>query len=346
MDCIPAPEFPFVEWPVNETGYYPPTEGYFNLNPNTFGLSFDIFEEEVIVEEIDGTLTTIVTGNWASQTGLSHYPTPSTTSATTTAYGYGNDNGKKPRSQKSKARRSTGKHGANHMNAFSKRDETITPAVCYDTCNDCYLEAQAVGKSPALCAAGSPFNISYTDCNNCINENSGQTKMSTKAYLDPKFAQFINFCQATDARPQPVQQSSAPQSQQSSPPPVQSTTQAPSNTQTTPSPITTNFNTEFCDSERPNREPNDGEPFHTESNRRHPNGKLSKSDNPNCEAQHQQRDASDISPEWKQHPHRRNRTLRLVRRDNQSLLLKLSGPIDRPVRHNPRSHTSTRQSSI
>jgi hypothetical protein len=234
-DCIPSPEFPWVKWPENETSYYPPTEGYFNLNPQAFGLSYDIFEEEVIVEQVDGKLTSIITGNWASQTSLTHFPASTTSTlsaATTSSYSH---YGKK---------RDTGKRGAGHMNAFSKRDDTIIPALCYDICNDCYLEAQRVGKTSALCAAGSAFETSYTDCNGCIVDNGGGTKDTSKTYLDPKFAQFVNYCNAQAASPQPVQESSTvPQTQQNSPPPVQTTTQAPPNTQTSLNPITTTTST-------------------------------------------------------------------------------------------------------
>lgn len=43
-DCIPSPPFTFTNWKANATGYYPPSYGYFNLDPRPFGLSYDIFD--------------------------------------------------------------------------------------------------------------------------------------------------------------------------------------------------------------------------------------------------------------------------------------------------------------
>ncbi|CZR66757.1 uncharacterized protein PAC_16658 [Phialocephala subalpina] len=42
-ECQPVPNLTEIRWPVNETSYYPRIPGYFNLNPQAFGLSFGIF---------------------------------------------------------------------------------------------------------------------------------------------------------------------------------------------------------------------------------------------------------------------------------------------------------------
>ncbi|KAK3315559.1 hypothetical protein B0H66DRAFT_594103 [Apodospora peruviana] len=67
------------------------------------------------------------------------------------------------------------------------RDETIIPAVCYDVCNDAYIEAQREN-STTLCASGSPFQSLYQNCDQCVASN-GQ-----KVYEDPRFAQFVDDC--------------------------------------------------------------------------------------------------------------------------------------------------------
>ncbi|KAL1865434.1 hypothetical protein VTK73DRAFT_5248 [Phialemonium thermophilum] len=219
-DCIPAPNFPIVQWPDNETGYYPPTDGYFNLAPPAFGLSYDIFEAEVIVEDVAGSEVSVTTGNWASQTSLSHYPPDATTSTD-------------PATARFKAR-ADGRHAA-----LSKRDATVCPAICYDTCNNCYLEAQNVGKTPALCAPKAPFREYYDACQDCIARNSPDVKVTTRVYLEPKFSQFLKYCDAQAAQPQ-LSSSSAgaePQPQQTKPPTVETTSQAPPNTNTAAVPI-------------------------------------------------------------------------------------------------------------
>jgi hypothetical protein len=82
----------------------------------------------------------------------------------------------------------------------SKR-ETI-PAVCYAQCNNCYLEAQRVGKSPALCAPGSPFESDYASCQSCVAANGDLTKVSLQTYVVPEFEPFLSFCQAQPAIPE------------------------------------------------------------------------------------------------------------------------------------------------
>ncbi|EOO03978.1 putative glycoprotein x protein [Phaeoacremonium minimum UCRPA7] len=177
---------------------------------------YDIFEEEVIVEKVDGQLTSVVTGNWASQTSLTHFPPESTS----TPY----------------AKIKRGKEASSHL--ILKRDDTVVPAVCYDICNDAYLEAQQVGKTAALCADGSPFENYYQGCDSCITANEPQQKLTTKAYLQTKFSQFINYCESAPAESQ-VQPSSTPEAQQTTPANVQTTSQAAPNTSGEPSPIST-----------------------------------------------------------------------------------------------------------
>ncbi|KGQ07905.1 hypothetical protein BBAD15_g6794 [Beauveria bassiana D1-5] len=43
-ECIPSPPFTQTHWSDNETNYYyPPSNGYFNLDPTEFGLTHDVF---------------------------------------------------------------------------------------------------------------------------------------------------------------------------------------------------------------------------------------------------------------------------------------------------------------
>ncbi|KAH7391539.1 hypothetical protein BKA64DRAFT_107921 [Cadophora sp. MPI-SDFR-AT-0126] len=196
--CIPSPPFPTVVWPEGETSYYPLTEGYFNLNPQAFGLDFTIFVINVVVITVTGeygkeTVKTVTTGDYSSQASLAHFgstdipssilnitPSPTPTSKT---YVYPTSSA---HAHWKKAR---------DVLHLLKRDESIVPAVCYATCNNCYLEAQSVGLSPELCADGSAFRSSYEACQNCVAANSATPKDSLQVYVDPKFAIFIDFCE-------------------------------------------------------------------------------------------------------------------------------------------------------
>ncbi|KAI1348700.1 hypothetical protein F5Y01DRAFT_206954 [Xylaria sp. FL0043] len=174
--CIPSPAYPAVRWKDNITSYYPPTKGYFNLAPEAFGLSDDIFEINYVPTIVNGTLTTIATGNWGTQTGLTAYP-PSTTSTTESAYITA-----KPRRLRSLA--------------LFKRGPTI-PSICYDTCNNANLEAQAVGKTPDLCNPDSVFMSYYDGCQDCIAANADDVQLTERDYLAPAFAQWLDYCDST-----------------------------------------------------------------------------------------------------------------------------------------------------
>jgi len=225
--CVPAPNFPIVVWPENETTYYPPTEGYFNLAPPAFGLSYDIFEAELIITEVNGTVTTITTGNYASQTTITHWPPTETPSSSTTYTSTSSAHGKY---DKRVVKVASGSR-------LSKRDETIVPAVCYDICNNAYLEAQSIGKTPALCDARSAFRNYYDGCQACIGANAPDVKLVTKSYLDPKFAQFVDYCSSSPAQSQVT--TTAAQTQQTGTPTVTTATQETGNTNTAPSLIQT-----------------------------------------------------------------------------------------------------------
>jgi hypothetical protein len=75
----------------------------------------------------------------------------------------------------------------------ARQAQTAVPAACYPWCNNCLLEAQAVGKTPALCVPGSTFEIDVNDCEQCIayhkSDNTG-----TFVQIAPQFQQFIDYC--------------------------------------------------------------------------------------------------------------------------------------------------------
>ena len=199
-DCIPAPPFKNVTWEDGETGYYPPAFGYFDLNPEAFGLSYDIFEYRLEKHIKDGEVVTITTGNWESQATLSEWPRPTTSAAEAEV---------DPYTERLRKR-------------LMKRD--VTPAVCYDTCNSAFRVAQGVGKIDALCEEDSAFLRAYGACETCVNGNTNSTRVPIREYVQPRFEEFLVFCEDSD--PEPAEPSpTGPDSAESTDPIVSTTTQ-------------------------------------------------------------------------------------------------------------------------
>lgn len=229
-NCKPSPDFHPVQWPDNTTTFYPPTKGYFNLNPRAFGLDYTIFVEKIIVKTITKHgypfVTTLTTGDWASKPAFSHFATAAPVS----------------------------KRAVQERAIIAKRDGTIIPAVCFDNCNNCFVEAQKVGKSPALCDPNAPFQQDLAGCQDCVSANGDQTKSTLQTYFNPEIAQFVNFCSVQPPQsvlepatstavvvPVPATQTTVVATQTAETPTVQvsitSQAQASANTNTAPSPI-------------------------------------------------------------------------------------------------------------
>ncbi|KAI0445162.1 hypothetical protein F4803DRAFT_205353 [Xylaria telfairii] len=67
------------------------------------------------------------------------------------------------------------------------------PSACYSICNNCFLEAQVVGKVPELCDPDSAFMMYYNACTDCV-DSIGEHKSIDD--VDPAFYQFIDYCAA------------------------------------------------------------------------------------------------------------------------------------------------------
>ncbi|KAM0271434.1 hypothetical protein ACHAQH_009071 [Verticillium albo-atrum] len=178
--CIPSPPYSRVHWPEGETGYVPPDKGYFNLNPHAFGLPYSVFEYKTIVRSRYGKTYTITTGNWASATDLSVFPTPSPLVG---------------------RRVPSPRHGLPSIEQRQEDSASTAPAVCFDDCNNCYKEALAVGKSPTLCMAGSQFRQDYRQCITCIDTNVENGPAIRGLYIDQKFDQFLRYCNGQEPIP-------------------------------------------------------------------------------------------------------------------------------------------------
>ncbi|KAH9235185.1 hypothetical protein K456DRAFT_1611986 [Colletotrichum gloeosporioides 23] len=88
---------------------------------------------------------------------------------------------------------STGGTSSSELRAV-RRDDTIVPATCYSICNDAYVEAQSVGKSPVICEQNSTFQTTYLKCKECIEQSAEDVKATQQMYLAPKFQEFLDFC--------------------------------------------------------------------------------------------------------------------------------------------------------
>lgn len=156
----------------NITTYYPPTKGYFNLNPEDFGLSFDIFLEEVVTVNSVGpnderfAISTYTTGDWSSQASLTQSTVPTTISH----------------------KRSI----SDHIKRILRR--RTVPSMCFNECNNALLEVIYSGKSPKLCQVGSAFELEWQSCDECCTAHGDLTQSSLKESVDERLAQFIDYC--------------------------------------------------------------------------------------------------------------------------------------------------------
>ncbi|TGO17255.1 hypothetical protein BTUL_0019g00450 [Botrytis tulipae] len=75
---------------------------------------------------------------------------------------------------------------------------TVVPAACYSACNNAYVDAMKIGKSPALCS-NSVFNNDYSSCQACVAANSSDPAAVNENYLGPQFEQFFEYCASLNA---------------------------------------------------------------------------------------------------------------------------------------------------
>ncbi|KAK7957113.1 uncharacterized protein PG986_006335 [Apiospora aurea] len=182
--CIDAQPYKSVNWASDESSYFPPTEGYYNLPPIAFGLSYDIFLEEnatTICKDSEGHefTSTFATGNWESQTSITRFPPASTYGAAVPTY----------------AKRAP----VLRMRQNQQLSENIVPSMCYAICNTAYLEAQKIGKGPLLCKPDSDFNQYVATCNECSEEHKSELKVTNSRGMTPYFSQYLDYCSVTPA---------------------------------------------------------------------------------------------------------------------------------------------------
>ncbi|KAH8173384.1 glycoprotein X [Sarocladium implicatum] len=194
-ECIVAPPYANVTWEKDETTYYPPSYGYFYLNPEAFGLSYGIYEFDIIVEKDKHTTRTITTGDWTSQASLTEYPRPATTSTT---QGYEDSYQLQEKREE--------------MHWYKKR-APVAPGVCLDECNEAALQMQVTGKVPRICEEDSSFQNAYASCTQCISANGNSTRNTIREYVQPTFGQIFNWCDEQDASTTTPVDTEGPESQ-------------------------------------------------------------------------------------------------------------------------------------
>lgn len=209
-NCIPSPDYNDTHWETGKTGYFPPPANYFNLNPNAFGLDYGIFAEQVAVTTITTVkhgytktiLSTYTTGDWTSQAGLTHYGAATTTTVTAspTPIAKWKLRNILPWNREADIpKRGSPEEAYAWRRAISKRDTSIVPAICYATCNNCFIEGQKIGLQDSLCDPNSAFEVDYAACYQCVAANVDNVKLTSQVYIDNEFAPFLSFCAPVSA---------------------------------------------------------------------------------------------------------------------------------------------------
>ncbi|EXJ95941.1 hypothetical protein A1O1_01066 [Capronia coronata CBS 617.96] len=75
----------------------------------------------------------------------------------------------------------------------ARQAQTSVPGACYPWCNNCLLEAQARGKTSALCVPGSAFEVSLSQCEQCIDVHKADN-VGSFVQVAPQFQQFLDYC--------------------------------------------------------------------------------------------------------------------------------------------------------
>jgi hypothetical protein len=75
----------------------------------------------------------------------------------------------------------------------ARQAQTVVPGACYPWCNNVLLEAQSVGKTPALCEPYSAYMTSLTDCELCVVSHADDN-VGNFIQIAPQFQQFMDYC--------------------------------------------------------------------------------------------------------------------------------------------------------
>ena len=191
-ECVSSPPLPSFNGtgPVGGSGCGPfPNSGYFNFDPDLFGLSFSIFiGGGDYAPSCVGCGTTAVVPVSQISDGQPQAPTlvpvcemsdgqpqaPQTTVVPVSTISDGQPQGPV----------------ITTAARLAKRADQILPATCYQYCDECLIVAESYGKSPKVCP---PLSTAYGQCGACISGHQTDTRTNPAAVLR-SLDQFTNYC--------------------------------------------------------------------------------------------------------------------------------------------------------
>ena len=194
-ECVPAPPLPsFTPAPIGggTCGPYPTVPGYFNFDPEYFGLSYSIFVDGGdYAETCSGCVMSTVMPISQISDGQPQAPTlvsvcetsttqpqaPSTTWALVTTISDGQPQGP----------------WITTAARLARRADPPLPSACYEYCNECLNVAEQSGKQTKLCPADSPFSAAFGNCQTCLLNHKADTTTEAGAVL-PSLYQFTSYC--------------------------------------------------------------------------------------------------------------------------------------------------------
>lgn len=184
--CMVAPPYTEVEWKENSTYYYPPSFGYFYLDPEKFGLPWDIFEFSTYREVHGCATTTVTTGKWQGGHLTPRVDAPCTATSGATAV---------------QTHAALAKKADIEERAFSFAEAGVHIGggfastgvdVCFSPCSTAFTIGQSSGKNPSICEASSSFMRAATACTKCINDHPGSGNVGN--YAGDALNQWIAYC--------------------------------------------------------------------------------------------------------------------------------------------------------
>jgi hypothetical protein len=236
-ECVPAPPLSSFNQTGPGCGPYQTAPGYFNFNPELFGLSYSIFVDGGDYAE---TCLECATTTWApvSQISDGQPQAPTLVPVCQTS----NSQLQAPAHTTTWIPVSTISDGWPQRSVMTtatwlakRQINQPLPQVCYEDCNICLDVAERDGK-PKCCPADSEFSSVYGQCSYCLSAHRTDTRTAPTDLL-PSLQPYLSYCNAQKnvaAPSTPLAESTISSPSTSLPP----TTTAPSITTTPTAPST------------------------------------------------------------------------------------------------------------
>jgi hypothetical protein len=186
-ECVPVPPLSsFTPTPAKSgtCGPYPTVSGYFNFDPEYFGLPYSIFVDGGDYAETCAgcVMSTIMPVSQISD-GQPQAPTvvPVCETKTLTPVNTISDGQPQEPVPTTAAR-------------LARRAGPL-PSVCYEFCNECLKVAEHAGKQLKICSTDSPFSAAYGECQSCLSNYSADPKTVPGNVLAP-IGQYTKYCES------------------------------------------------------------------------------------------------------------------------------------------------------